>query len=223
MIAEEGPQVGGLAFGRFLRAYERILKRCSFVAMGGSVPPGIDEGVYGDLTGRARRAGVPVLLDASGTLLERGIQAGPTIVKADHRFVSEVLGVPLTTLENLRNLTERIAAQGIPWVVVNYRQYGDLFVTPSGTFLAEIGSEGVLSLFNAGDALLAGLLIALEEKMDAEEAVRFSMACAWANSVHVAEGIRSRREAESFLGRRRSRSSAVIAFPGSPSWTKTKT
>jgi fructose-1-phosphate kinase PfkB-like protein len=84
---------------------------------------------------------------------------------------------------------------------VNYRQYGNLFFSPHGFFLAEIGSEGVVSLFNAGDALCAGLLTALDEKMDPEEAVRFAMACAWANAAHVWSGIGDRRTAEAYRDR----------------------
>jgi fructose-1-phosphate kinase PfkB-like protein len=37
-------------------------------------------------------------------------------------------------------------------------------------------------------------MIAREEKMDTEETIRFSTACAWEDSLHVEKGFRDRSE-----------------------------
>lgn len=195
-LSEPGPYVGDEAYERFMTNFKRMLKRAKLIFLGGSLPPGIPQDAYASLITAAKEMGVPVWLDAAGASLMSGLDAVPSLAKIDHRFMSKVSGISLTSLDNLIEVLTKLHDQGIEWSISSYHTYGDLFFTPGGIFLATIGRKGIVSLFGASDALLAGLIVAGEEKMDTETAIRFSLACAWEDSTHFEKGISSRKAVE---------------------------
>jgi 1-phosphofructokinase family hexose kinase len=198
-IAEGGPYVPEEALARFLVNYERMLGRARIVVLGGSLPPGVPQDIYRDLVDRAKSRGIPTLLDAAGPPLMTAIESGPTFARIDHRFMARVAGVSLTSLDNLIEVVSRVHDYGVEWAVASYRSYGAVFFAPEGIFLAEYERRGIVSLFGADDALVAGFIMAREEKMDTEGTIRMAMACAWENSLHVDKGLRSRSEIEKLI------------------------
>lgn len=200
-ISESGPLVSEEALSRFMANYKRMLSRASIVIIGGSVPPGVNQDIYRDLVSLANKAGVTTFLDAAGPAFMAGIEAGPFFAKIDHRFMSQLSGKSLSSLDSLIDIVSDLHDQGVKWAVASYHVYGDLFFAPDGSiYLANLGDRSdVVSLFSAGDALAAGLIVAHKEKMSPEEAIRFSMACAMEDSTHVGKGIKGREALDRYL------------------------
>ena len=198
-ISEHGPEIAPEAMERFRKVYSRILQRTRMVIMGGSLPPGAPEGIFGELVSLAREKGIPTVVDAAGPPLMAALDAGPTMVKIDHRFMSRVMGTSLTSLDNLIEVVSSLHGKGVEWAIASYRTYGDVFFSPAGIYLALADRKSVRSIFSASDALLAGLVIAREEGMSPEDSIRFSMASAWECSAHTGKGIRSREAVEEYL------------------------
>lgn len=191
-IVEAGPYVPESALARFLKAYYRMLGRCSSVMIGGSLPPGVPQDIYRDLVHMASVRGKDVFVDASSGALLSAVDGGPKVVKVDHRFMSMVMDVPLLSLDNLKSVAAKLHDEGVPWVVTSYRGYGDLFSTPQGVYIGEVPKSRVVSLFGAGDALMAGLVLAFQEGMGTEDSIRFAMGCALEDSLHLEKGVQSR-------------------------------
>lgn len=200
-IAELGPYISEDAIGRFLANYQRMLRRASLVMLGGSLPPGTPQDFYRDLVRMTREAGIPTVIDAAGAPLMAALEAGPTVARVDHRFVSRLSGVSLNSLDNLIETVTRIHDQGVEWAVTSYRTYSHVFSTPGGVYLAEFERKGLASLFGAEDALIAGILVARKEQMDVEQSIRFGLACAWEDALHLEKGVRGRESVESLVSR----------------------
>lgn len=200
-IAEGGPYVSEEALERFLANYDRMLRRARLVVMGGSLPPGVPHDFYRELVNRARKMDIPAVLDAAGPPLLEALEAGPAIAKIDHRFMTRMAGIALTTLDNLIEVVSTVHDQGVEWAVTSYRSYGEVFFTPEGIFLAEFERKGLVSLFGADEALISGMVIAREEQMDVESTIRFATACAWENSRHIEKGVRGREAVEELMPR----------------------
>jgi len=198
-IAESGPYVPEGAASRFLVNYDRMLARAHLVVIGGSLPPGVPLDFYRELVLRAKSRDIPTIVDAAGPPLMEALEAGPTIARVDRRFMSRMAGVALTSLDNIIEVVSRVHDQGIEWAMISYRNYGEVFFTPEGIYLAEHERKGLVSLFGADDALIAGLVVAREEGMGVEETVRFSTACAWEDALHFEKGIRGRKAVEELL------------------------
>jgi fructose-1-phosphate kinase PfkB-like protein len=200
-IAELGPYVSEDAIARFLANFQRMLRRASLVMLGGSLPPGVPQDFYRDLVRMTREAGIPTVIDAAGAPLMAALEAGPTVARIDHRFVSRLSGVSLNSLDNLIETVTRIHDQGVEWAVTSYRTYSHVFSTPGGVYLAEFERKGIASLFGAEDALIAGILVGRKEQMDAEQIIRFGVACAWEDALHLEKGVRGREAVQSLAAR----------------------
>jgi 1-phosphofructokinase family hexose kinase len=200
-IAELGPYIPEDALGRLVTNFDRMLHRAHLVSIGGSLPPGVPQDFYRELVRNAKGKGIPTFIDAAGAPLMAALEAGPTVAKIDHRFMARVAGIPLTSIDNLIEIVSKVHDQGVEYAVTSYRSYGDVFFTPEGIYLAALDRRNFVSMFGAGDALMAGLVVAYDERMSAEECVRFSMACAYEDSLHVEKGVRSREAVEVLMDR----------------------
>jgi 1-phosphofructokinase family hexose kinase len=198
-ISEAGPSVSPEAMDRLRKVYRRILQRTRMVILGGSLPPGAPEDIFAEFVLLAREKGIPTVVDAAGPPLMAALDAGPTVVKADHRFMSKVMGRSLTSLDNLIDVVSGFHEKGVEWAVVSYRTYGNVFFSPDGIYLALADRKSVRSIFSASDALLAGLVVAREEGMSTKDTIRFAMASAWECAAHVGKGIRNRKAVEEYI------------------------
>ena len=198
-LSEPGPDVPEAAQERFMRMYERMLQRARLIVIGGSLPPGTKTGVYAELIRKARALGIPTIIDSAGEPLLEALDAGPTIAKIDHRFMSRMLGVPLNSLDNIIDVLSTLHKKGIQWAVASYHVFGNVFFCPDGAFLSMADRRTSVSLFASGDALIAGLIAAREEKMSSLDSIRFAMACAWETTTHFEKGISSRNAVEEII------------------------
>ena len=198
-ISEKGPHIPPEAVDRLRKVYARILPRTRMVVMGGSIPPGVPEEIFGEFIALAKEHSIPTVVDAAGPPLLSALDAGPTILKLDHRFMSKILGTSLSSLDFLIDEVSKFHARGVEWAVASYRTYGDVFFSPEGIYLALADRKSVRSIFTASDALLAGFIVAHEEKMSVEDAIRFSMASAWESAAHTGKGIRDRAAVEEYI------------------------
>lgn len=201
-VTEPGPYISDESLGRFMKNYERMLSRARLVYLGGSLPPGVPQDAYKDLILHCEEAKVPVFIDASGPALTAALEARPMVVKFNHRFLLSTLGYPMGSLDDILNFVSKIHDNGIEWSVTTYGTVGNIFYTPQGIYLVDIGreeKEQMVSLLAIDDALMAGLAVALLEEMDVELAVRFAQACALEDTLHVRKGIRGRSMVESLV------------------------
>ena len=86
LFNEPGPEVSGAEWDKFRAQYSRFVavaarRRAAAVVLSGSLPPGLPADAYATLIALAKAAGVPTVLDTSGTALRHGIAAGPDVVK----------------------------------------------------------------------------------------------------------------------------------------------
>ncbi|MEU3451115.1 1-phosphofructokinase family hexose kinase [Streptomyces thermolilacinus] len=157
-FSEPGPVVAQAEWAALVTAYEDLLDGARAVALCGSLPRGIHVGAYGELVRRARRAGVPVLLDTSGEPLRRGIAARPDLVKPNADELAALTGSrePLRAARDARR-------RGAHAVVASLGPDGLLAVTPDGTWAAAPPARVAGNPTGAGDSAVAGLLSALVE------------------------------------------------------------
>ncbi len=199
-ISEPGPYVDERSIKRFMRNYERMLARAAIVFIGGSIPPGVPQDIYAELIDRAKQRGVPTVIDASGACFRYALEKGPYVAKVDHRFMVELEGVPFDSLDHLLEVLEKVRSYGVGIAIISYRMYGDIFLTPEGAYLAEAERfKRKRSLFGSADALMTGVLVGYIEKMSIEEMIRFAMACALEDTLHLEKGITSREKVEELL------------------------
>lgn len=199
-VTDVGPTVFVDAQKRLLWNIDRLLPRATAVIMGGSLPPGVPDDFFKEIINRVKRKNIPIFIDAYGKALDLAIEALPTVAKLDHRFMDTVRGVSLSTLDHLIEISKKIFDEGVDWVITSYFNNSNVFCTTKGFFLAEVRPEKILTFRSANDALMAGMIVAREERMGPEDTIRFAMACVQENARYAEKGVPSREAVDAAIG-----------------------
>jgi tagatose 6-phosphate kinase len=155
---EPGPEVSRAEWATFLETYGELVATAKAVALCGSLPPGLPQDAYSALVRAARAQGVPVLLDTSGVPLQRGLQAGPDLVKPNAHELHEATGV-----DDPRRAATTLLAAGAGAVVASLGAEGLYATTGVEAWLATPPAPLSGNPTGAGDSAVAGLLSALVE------------------------------------------------------------
>lgn len=184
LINERGPQITEPELERFMRRYRRVVRQASWVVLAGSLPLGIDAGIYAELATIARDSGAKVAVSAGGEALTRALGACPYLVKPDTREHMLLEGKQLTSVEAIIAAGQHVVACGAQMVVISHDVTGDIAITPDAVW--EIQAAVPTSLFKnlvgADDAFLGGILYKLALDAPVEEALRFGLAAGVASA-----------------------------------------
>ena len=181
-ITEQGPPIPPEAIKRFLTQYKRAVSRARYVFLGGSLPPGVPETFYQELTHLAQQRHVPVIVNAAGKALMHALPEKPWLVKPDTRQGTDVAGASLKTSQEIVEVGREWVAQGIEAVLVSHHITHDLLITREGAWDLEARDVQFKNLLGAEDALIAGTLSAMVQGASLLEATRFGMAAATASA-----------------------------------------
>ncbi|MCX4778964.1 1-phosphofructokinase [Streptomyces sp. NBC_01264] len=157
------------AVGPTLTAEESALlletvRTCSggaaWIACCGSLPRGLAPEWYADIVTRAHAAGARIALDTSGPALLAALPARPDVIKPNASELAAAVGRPLATLGDVLKAAEELRSLGAGAVLASLGADGQLLVSEEGTYYGTAAVSSVRSNVGAGDASLAGFLIA---------------------------------------------------------------
>jgi tagatose 6-phosphate kinase len=179
---EPGPAVEAGEWAAFTVTLEKCLAGCAAAVFSGSLPAGVPDDAYADLTGRAAAAGVPVLLDTHGEALVRGAAAGPAIVKPNLAELEAATGLELSLPDGsadhqaVARAARRLRGAGPEAVVVTLGPAGLWASTRTRTWRAVPPAPVAGNPVGAGDAVAAGLIHGLVTGRPWEERLRHAVA-----------------------------------------------
>lgn len=150
----------------------------SWVVLSGSLPPKTSPDLYAHFISYLSRRGIRTAFDSSGEPFRYGVAAGPTLIKPNHIELEEFSGRPLRSLAEVAATALLLVRAGIPLVVVSMGAEGALFVNQTEAILARPPAIRIRSTVGAGDAMLAGLVIAQIRKLPLAETAHLATAFA---------------------------------------------
>lgn len=153
-FSEPGPHITDAEWTALRDRFEAMIRGVRAVIVAGSVPPGVPADGYAQLVAIAVDAGVPVLLDADGEALARGVEARPDIVKINE---AELRGVH--DHEHLVEAARALQDRGAGAVVITQGADGLTALTADGAVLHAAPPESLRgNPTGAGDAASASLI-----------------------------------------------------------------
>lgn len=184
LVNESGQTILPVEVDRFMRRYRRILNRAKWVVLGGSVPPGVDPGIYGEMTRMAQDAGAKVILSTGGESLLRALDAGPYIVKPDTRERMTLEGRGLTSVDAIIEAGKNVIAGGAEIVIISHDVTGDIAITRDAVWEIKAATQTskFKNLVGADDVFLGGILYKLAQDAPVEEALQFGLAAGLASA-----------------------------------------
>ncbi|NGO81032.1 1-phosphofructokinase [Streptomyces sp. YC504] len=159
-INAAGPELTSTEAESLLATVRSASLGASWIACCGSLPRGLAPSWYADLVARAHAAGARIALDTSGPALTAALRERPDVVKPNAEELSEAVGRPLGTVGDAVKAAEELRTLGARAVLASLGADGQLLVDDSGAYFASAPVETVRSNVGAGDASLAGFLIA---------------------------------------------------------------
>lgn len=176
-LNEPGPVITGEKQAELLQKLAGYAGKDTLFILSGSVPGGVDRGIYREIIQLVHRKGSRVLLDADGELFRQALEAGPDMIKPNRAELEEYAQMDYwASEEELLQIAEELAARGVGYAAVSLGKGGALFLLEGFRAKCPALSVQAHSTVGAGDAMVAALAYAWSERLDKRETVRLCMA-----------------------------------------------
>ncbi|QIJ63229.1 1-phosphofructokinase [Streptomyces sp. JB150] len=159
-INAPGPELRAAEQELLLETVREHSRDADWIACCGSLPRGLAPSWYADVVARAHAGGARIALDTSGRALLEALPARPDVVKPNAEELAEAVGRPLATVGDAVKAAEELRERGARAVLASLGADGQLLVDDAGTWFGSARVDAVRSNVGAGDASLAGFLIA---------------------------------------------------------------
>lgn len=167
------------------------LPGASWLTLCGSLPPGAPADWYRKLTQKAHEVGVRVAVDTNGPALDAVVaclrDTAPDLLTPNAAELEQASGLPVDaaamagSVDPARDAARALVDRGAPAVLATLGPLGAILATREGTWHAKPTPVMVRSAISAGDAALAGYLLAKVSGADdpaaLARAVAYGSAC----------------------------------------------
>ncbi len=189
VLLEPGPLVSEAAVADLADKVEALAPVVPAVAITGSLPPGAPTETVARLIAAARRTSdALVVIDTSGEALRLAAQAGPHVIKVNRDEYELAFGRPTDQLRSLEAHFQTLNAYGVETICLTDGPRGALVHTGTESFTVRTRATDPISTAGAGDAFLAGLLLAFQRGESLPNAAKFAAATGAAALRQVAAG-----------------------------------
>ena len=186
-------------FAGFEAKFRQLVQEAKVVAMSGSVPKGLDGTAYQRLVKIVKDAGIPVILDTSGKLLEMGIEAIPTMIKPNIDEIRMLTGKLCDDISEIIEAARAIHERGVKIVAVSLGADGSLAVGDDGIFRARVPKIDAVNTVGCGDSMIAGFALGLSKGLPLEETLRLASAISAAAAMREETGFFVMEDMEKLL------------------------
>jgi 1-phosphofructokinase len=177
-LNESGPQVSADDIERLFTRVREYLPKLSWLAMGGSLPPGAPPDTFRKLVEIAREANVKTLVDADGDAMRHAMAARPDFIKPNEKEASRLLDREISgrndAIQAALELYQQLGG-GDKIVVVSRGAGGAVLACGEGQFDGMTPNVEMRSTIGCGDSMLGGMLWAIGHDKPLEEAFRWGL------------------------------------------------
>ena len=175
-INEPGPVVSAELLEQLKVTLGEKIVAGDLVILSGSLPAGVDRGLYGQWTTYFRGLGACVYLDADGEPMHKGMAVVPYMIKPNNDELAALLGKSSLTMAEMLTEGKRLQETGIGEIVISLGGDGALFLSKEGIYRAEGLPVPVKSTVGAGDSVVAAMAYAQTQKLGREDTIRLAAA-----------------------------------------------
>ncbi len=185
---EPGAPVAEEHVSEFLKLFSSLVDKSEVLTISGSVPQGVPGDLYAKMIEMAKERGKKILLDTSGELLRKGIEACPTMIKPNDDEIEALLGVPVSNREEIIAGARQLHERGIPYVVVSLGADGALVVCDEGVFHGRPPKIETVNTVGCGDSMTAAFAVSFARGYDIRQALTYAVAVSAANALTMETG-----------------------------------
>jgi 1-phosphofructokinase len=177
-----GPEIKPSEMMQLVEQIE-ALSQPEIVAIGGSLPLGVNPEIHHKIITLLKKRQAKVVLDVDGEALRQGIKALPTVIKPNIHELSELVGRDLKGLDEMLVAAREINKSGVEIVLVSMGAKGILLVANGQEYHAVPPAVDVKSTVGAGDSSVAGFISGLARGKDLNECLTYAVAAGTATTL----------------------------------------
>lgn len=200
-INEAGFAVEETEINAFKKQFAGLMQEASCVVLSGSLPPGVDCGIYRELTKIAKDNGVKTILDADDEALGEGIQAIPFAIKPNIHELEKLVGYTLSSDQDVIGAAQKLLEKGIQAVLVSMGAKGAIIMDKTAIY--RVWAEAVVpkSTVGAGDSMVAVFVYSLLNRHSLAEMAQWVTAAGSVTASKAGTQVCSFEEVKQFLER----------------------
>jgi tagatose 6-phosphate kinase len=189
-LVEESGALSSTEAKNVLRAFGAEARRAKLVVLTGTVPNGCGDDFYARLVHQSQLLGVPVLIDAQKAQLLNALRKQPLLVKINRDELSAATRVNCDQPSGVSRALCRLLKNG--------PQHAVITDGPNSVYVSAKPGQAPTMLkpprvktenpIGSGDAMMAGIAVALMRAKPVLEAVRLGIACGAANAMTAEPG-----------------------------------
>jgi len=193
-----GPSVPEESLAEFSALVRFWLQGGRVLVLAGSAPPGVPEDIYASYIRTAHEHGVIVILDSHGAPLRAGLAAGPDLIKPNVEEAEGLLGRSLPDEEAIQRAARELA-QRAGTVVISMGAHGAICVQGERGWRVTPPNVEERSTVGSGDAMVAGLAVALARGQDIVAGLRLGTAAGAATAMSEGTELGSAEQIEALV------------------------
>jgi len=182
-IISPGQSISSQEFNALLEKLKGYIHQAQSIIAGGSLPVGVPVNFYHQVCEIAAQAGIPVMVDSSGSPLIQAIPGKPAVIKMNEAEFQQTFNnflkdspIPDTVAELEPRAREVYQEFELRNLVITCGRKGLLAVLPGCSYLAAAPEQVAVNAAGAGDATSAALAWYLSLDDDWETALRWAAA-----------------------------------------------
>lgn len=187
-VLEPGPCIKEEELKEFLIKYDDLLKKSSIISASGSVPKKVPKDIYKTLIEKARKEGKKFLLDTSGELLLKGIEAKPFFIKPNQDEIEMITGNKVSNEKEIIKEIKKLREMGIECVTVSLGKDGSLVGYKDKIYKVEVPKIKAINPVGSGDSFVGGFAVGLERGYNIKDTIALAAACGTANAIEEETG-----------------------------------
>jgi 1-phosphofructokinase/tagatose 6-phosphate kinase len=191
-INERGPAVTSMELELFRDKLLYLAQGASMCVFAGSLPRGVEPGIYGELIAGVRRLGVTTLLDTEGEPLRLGVRGEPDVVSPNELEAEELVGHEFNDASDRTEAVVEMTRLGAREAIMTVPDGCYARVLDNGAaslWRVSVEEQEARSAIGAGDAFLAGYAAARYGGSSAVDSLRFAVACGAESTQHFGAGL----------------------------------
>ncbi len=188
VIKASGPPVQRAEADRITNLICQITQAPEILVLSGSLPPGVNDDIYREITMAGKSRGSRVVLDSHGAALAAGLEAGPYLVKPNLAELRGLAGRELVEEPEIIEFCRGLGKKGVEIVVVSLGRSGALLITRD-TVLRGVVPVVPGDTVGAGDSMVAGLVMGIVQSLPLERVFKTGLACSVAAVMNQGPGL----------------------------------
>ncbi len=195
-LVEEAGALTAVEVREVLRGFALDVREADLVVLTGTVPKGCGDDFYARLVDESARRGVRVLIDAQKAQLRNALKRRPFLVRINRDELTAATGIDCAGRKGDLPALGKLMRHGPRWAVISDGP-GRIYASETpGSRVSAFTPPRVETKnpIGSGDAMLAGIAVALVRGQPILDAVRFGAACGAANAMTAEPGFVRRRD-----------------------------